>query len=421
MIYLNHSYLKKNKEQLSNYFSYVMLLSLFLPYLSKFKGLRLDHFILGGLLVLLPLFIVIKGNIRKNIAIYTFLAFFSYLFLFLRIALDSGIDWYTIKLLNQYSYILSSLSLFLLFRFIRTDFLRILIFIFVVSIIVNVFGIVQFFYWDSSFVSTINTYYSGELMFLQKAKLTTLEAALSLRRASSIFVQPSSYGVFNLMIIALALGAAEVFAKSRAKWIVFISLVAGLIGGILSSTKTFYYSVVLLFILYSFLIGKRKPASYLKSLGYAGLSLLCFLLLYPYIPYGVRLVNELYDSGVWYIFSTRYDPQVGILTSSYPVFLNNLVLGVGRNAFDYKYLDSMPFMTTLLSGVVFSVMFYLVVAFVLFRSFKLKKVTKLHSSMFCLNVLFLPLSIGFPIYIQARIIPIYFLLNFYLFFESDRL
>ena len=380
-----------NKVKISSFF----LISLFFPYIKPGFSLRIDH-----LFILFPFVLIItsyKHSLNKILFLKFCLAsiYFSYL-VFLLYFNELTINRTFFQLVIQYSYYISTIAFLLVFYKELTShslkYINIAIILITFSII---YSFIQFFFPNSSFVSFITLYYSGTI----GGGMSKVYEALTQLRASSFFVQPSSFGMFCLISYCYV----SLYNKSKELVLFRILLACIIVAGIFSATKVFIFGFFIFYLLTKFF---SSPSRFFLKVPIYLIFISTFIALAYYInPFVRKIVNWFLDYGIIYFFESRFSTDSGYLSENYSVILQNIYFCVGINVFSYKYADSMPIMLLLLGGLPL-LFFYLQYIFTISysRIFIIERLSLLATLIL--------VSSSFPVFIQSRIIPFYIILDF---------
>ena len=395
----------------SRIFPYIAVGVFFLPYISG--GVRPDNMLLLLLIILSPFLVFLK--IEKELLGMLLLAVAPFFLICARLFFENYLHpfGWSAKIINQYSMFFSSILYFIFIRRFcsQNAFFRAFA---IIAAIVCVYGLIQLLFPHSLLVTHLIPLYAGQPE--QIRELSKVEQALRNLRASSIFVQPSTFGAFALLANAVAVWGMKNTSAKRFKYLMVFSV----IGGIASVTKTYLLGAMLFFL---YLYGKNIFT--IKRLLHA-----CAL--FFFIFFGIDIVSKGYFSailekmvrlGVFQaLFGTRFGAGGTITSGMHQITsLNGLLVGGGSETRFLFYADSMPYMLLLLSGFAFLVVFYLPILFLLFLTIRSKVTAYLKRPFVGLNLVYLFLSLAFPIYIQARLFPLFVILCLYFLFESKAL
>lgn len=380
-----------NKVKLSSFF----LVSLFLPYLVPGFSLRIDH-----LFIFFPLLLLViphKFSFNQSLFRKFFVSFIFITYLFLLLYFTaSTINRTFFQLIVQYSYYFSTISFLLIFQKQLTSYSSSYLNLSVILItVVIMYSFIQFLFPNTSLVKLTTLYYSGTI----GGGMSKVYEALTQLRASSLFVQPSSFGMFCLISYCYV----SIYNKSKELLSLKVLLICIIIAGIFSATKVFLFGFLIFYFLTKFF---TSPSKFFLKLPIYILLMFTFIAVAFYInPFVRKIINWFFDYGFIYFIESRFSPNSGYLSENYNVILQNIFLGVGINVFSYKYADSMPLMLVLLGGVpllLYYIQYILTISYS--RIFIIER--------FSLLATLIIVSSSFPVFIQSRIIPFYIILDF---------
>lgn len=375
------------------FISLFLLLSLSMPYISKTSSLRIDH-----LFILLPLFAIL--SLAKTPSVYTrkyFIILLIYIFFLIRLLFNLTLNRDFFQLGIQYSYYLTAYAYLIIFNEdIRKNTDTYIKIFKIIIFYISIYSIIQFIFRDSSLVSIITEYYSGNV---DKNVMSKVEISLTNLRASSIFVQPSSNGLYSIIAFFYMYMLYQIDKTKITKILYIISIISGM----LSATKTFLFAFLILFPLLKLI---ENPVKFIKNiLLYIFYLLVLIYIGYLTIPYIKKVIDWFFNFGISYFFKARFSSVNGWLANDYTVINDNIITGIGINVFKYRYADSMPLMLIMLGGVFFIILSY--IQYLLTINYS--KIF-FYERMALLFVIIL-ISTSFPAFIQARIIIFYILID----------
>lgn len=214
-----------------------------------------------------------------------------------------------------------------------------------------------------------------------KDSMTPLKEILHLgyfNRAYGTFGTPVLLGIFAVFTFAIYIGFIS--EKEQIKFL-YIKLIVSIILGLMSLSKTAILGIPLILLLYYLLaiFGVVKVKN-IKIL------LIPFLI----VPVGLIAVYYLEKQGtfiLWYIeyllkpfeaFTSRYDKYSGILTDTYLLIRDNLLIGVGAKLFDGVFTgDSMYVGLMYNTGILGTSLYFIILIVSSIRNIKYKHLTAL--------------------------------------------
>ncbi|WP_153161455.1 hypothetical protein [Zoogloea sp. 1C4] len=404
---------------------FFLLLSFFGPYYPG-TSFRLDQ-IIGWIyicaLFVLPLFAGGVFRIERQYETKVFaLGVGMLLFVLFRIFVDLSNLSGALQLANQFSLIVFGCALYYFHRvYLSIEWRSFVIAFLLVSIFINAYAIYQFADTDSPFVTLVFDYYGGKEEGRYEDFRTLAE--LSVRgggRFTSIFSGMHSLGIYNLLTLSVCVGAA-VSKKEfpRHFYIVTFALALSIVGGVLSTSKTYYFGALIILIINFATVGLKLTKFHLYAFLVIGAAAFLVIFLAEDLPMVSRPFLLLFgDSGhgVSDIFSSRfgasdttgYFDNVVDVTSQFSTW----VLGFGDQAFDYKYADFEYRQILLVGGAGLLMLFYGFCVYITYLNYLSIRTGSPFSRPFLgLSIAFLIAGVGMPVHLQARIIPLWVLLN----------
>ena len=382
--------------------SFISIVLLFMPYMGNTR-LRPDNILLMLLLLSFPVVIFYVKDTK--VLFYTIVSVVPLCYLVVRLLWH--FDWSQaslfFRLMNQYSMLCSGGILYIFLRKLGVNFVDYGQSLLFVSCIISIFAIFQFVYRDSLIVEVIANLYGRKREFpgIDHA-ITMTQYALMNHRASSFFTHPSSLGAFSLLAVALGF---QLLRFCKQNMFVVLSILLAFVAGILSSTKVFLLGIAILLALI-FL-----PRISLGALVKLCITLALFLVLL-YISknqYVVDLIVNIKERGFFNaLFGSRF-AEGGYLDNSVASIFHDMgimIHGLGLNLNTERYSDSMPVMAVMLGGGLFLVLFYLPV-FTLFFIVSCSGGISRKLPIISLHIVYLLVSVAFPVYIQNRLVPIF--------------
>lgn len=382
--------------------SFISIVLLFMPYMGNTR-LRPDNVLLMLLLLCFPVVLFYIRDMKILLYLIVSVAPLCYLVVRLLWQFDWSQAPLFFRFINQYSMLCSGGILYIFLRKFGVNFVDYGQSLLFVSCIISIFAIFQFVYRDSLIVEVISNLYGRKREFpgIDHA-ITMTQYALMNHRASSFFTQPSSLGAFSLLAVALGF---QLLRFCKQNMFVVFSILLALIAGILSSTKVFLLGIAILLTLI-FL-----PRISLGSLVKLFITLVLFLVLL-YLSknqYVVDLVVNINEQGFFNaLFGSRF-AEGGYLDNSVTSIFHDpgiMIHGLGLNLNTERYSDSMPVMVVMLGGGLFLLLFYLPVVTLFFIVSCSGGVSR-KLPIISLHVVYLLVSIAFPVYIQNRLVPIF--------------
>lgn len=396
------------------------VVSFFGPY---FPGtpLRLDQLVCWGAIVCFLFLLVVR---RKRyvctkgqaIAFYFSLAVLVYSGCRILIGIRSPID--AAQMANQFSYFAGGVALFYLFkdRFVEGQGFFVQAFL-SVSLAINLFAALQFFFLDSEMVKIALRLYGGmSRPGYEYENFSTLAAVTLLggRQAVSIFSGAQGLAIFNLMVVAVAHGGIASVRQNtwRSMRLPLAALLAAIVGGVLSGSKTFIFGSIFYFVL------SAKASQYSLSQVRLLIALVIFFFgTFFFIAAESRVTGDVFalisEGDIFRIFNSRFGDGGGYLndvmakTFEVPV----LAFGLGTEAFDYKYTDFEYRQIILAGGLPLFVAFYGFLIHLLVNNFKARKHAPFGAPLLALGVVYLIAGVGQDVHLQARTMPLWVIVN----------
>lgn len=394
------------------------ILIFFLPYIM---GTRLRPEI-PFLYLCIPLWFIIrrKANFteRRILAIACSAAIFSILCVLVG---RSGKLLPDIILWTNLNFIFLSTCAFMVFKpwLMRTRH-ALLIWFIVISIAINIIAYLQFQFPELPLHNKLFSLYGGYVNdpskragFITNAEFQVVAA----KRYTSIFIGMHVLALFNVVVIGLCLGLLldRTIRKSILMRIVcYTSLVLGLTGGVLSASKTFYFTM------FSFgaamLLLERNGKRWIVYITIT--FLLCVVVVYVADLAGSksaisRILRTTLSLDASKIVGSRYSEQ-GYLHSTVRAITGNrelFMFGRGGNVAGLKMADSLFIPPFVVGGVIFFVLYVMQILLLIKVNFDCRRESYLLKVFFALNASFLIAGIGIPTYQVGRIAPLLVILN----------
>ena len=394
--------------------TWVLVCSFFLPYIYG-DFLRVDHFVLWGftLFYLWP-GLSVRGKLSPFEKKFLNVAILITLFAAVRVYASSERFLTGTQMVQQVSYFLNGVCIFLALKRLlvpaRVSLLEAFLW---VSVAVNCYGVYQSQYADSDLVRRMLDIYGGMRDDSYEYEGMFTIAALSVlggQRFTSIFSGMHSYGIFNLLVIGIAVGALGDSAFSRKK-LAAAALALGVWGGFLSTSKTFVFGAMIAVFCAFFMTRHTKKAYVLFAFLVTG-ALLAFTALRDELRVLDDIGSLIETGNLGAVFSERFGSQGYLTTDVWDVTFApfTLLFGLGEQAGMYRYSDFQFRQVLLLGGFIFFLLYY----YAIWMTFKISFVQRYRSPyaapLFGGGMAFLGGGMGIAVHYQARIIPLWIIL-----------
>jgi hypothetical protein len=404
---------------------FVLLLSFFGPYYPG-TSFRADQVIGWCYIVALFILPLMNGG-RYAIAkarepVVFFLAVGILIFVLFRIFVDMTSLGGALQLANQYSLIAFGYALYYFHKdYLRNEWRSLVVAFLIISILINLYAVYQFLDTESPFVTLVFDYYGGKEDDRYEDFRTVAE--LSVRgggRFTSIFSGMHSLGVFNLLTFAVSVGAA-ISKKEYPKYfsVVVLALLFSIIGGVLSTSKTYYFGAIIILMVAFATSGLKFTKMHLYGM-FMMVAAACFVAFVsedlPMVARPFLLLFGDDGGGVAGIFATRfggadtvgYFDNVADVTSD----ITTWVFGFGDQAFNYKYADFEYRQILLVGGGGLLILFYGFCGYLAYLNYiSIRSDNSFARPFLGLSIAFLIAGVGMPVHLQARIIPLWVMLS----------
>lgn len=408
-------------------FNWVIILTLlfFGPY---FPGTpyRIDQFLGVAYILLLAMHFLVNGRLRfysRSEKVLTVLAFLVVIYTFLRVLSDFKLP---LQIVNYQLHLATGMALWYFHRNLlisgRSLFVISLL---TVSIPITLFSAFQYFYVDHPVTLFLLDWYNGpgkesyDTSFLGEVGegRNTIAAMTVLTGTSmtSIFTGKNSLAMFCLFIIAIAMGARRdtFLIGLPPKAIANIALASAAIGGFFSTSKVFFFGIII----YSTLIFFTSSA-WRKAVKLGAAMLMAIALIAAAFTLGDELrvlgdlIRVIQGVDIFRIFLTRFG-EYGYLTQYNYVFYEPLtwIAGHGAEAGGFLISDSHYRAVLVFGGLPFFFIFSSFVLYLLVQNWKARRLSPYALPFFALGVTLLFSAIGIPVYWTARIVPLWVVAN----------
>ena len=349
---------------------------------------------------------------------------------FCRIWIDFTHFRFSFQFTNQYSYFAVGACIYYFhkkrLRSGREMFVRGLL---CASIIINAYAMVQSSSPGSPYVQTVADWYGGDKKIEGglEAFGSISHLVIAAGRVTSIFNIIQAYAIFNLIIIALALGARrDINLARKDKILALAALIFAIVGGVLSVSKVFILGGGIMFLILGIFLMSNKA---IKELALILLTGFLFGAVFVYVAEQNRVLSGILDlvvSGdIMRVFLSRFGGggEVGYLDESMAITfeLQTLLYGLGVFAGEHHYSDFGYRQILILGGLPLFILFYGLVIYILMLNWRNRKISPYAMTFFALGVALLAAEIGIACHIQGRVIPIWMLLNLVVCFPRDLL
>lgn len=400
----------------------LFVLLFFMPYWPG-TPFRIDQFIGIIYLVFFVLSLyssrVIAG-LDWGIGNLAMVAFWAIVYISTRIILDGKFDAGTAKIFNYQIYFAAGLSIFIFHRkrLIQTKDIFVNA-ILMISIPISLFALFQFYFTDHYLVTLLLEWYGGHGDAAYASEYTDLETlaaieVLSKTSMTSIFTGKHSLAVFDLFVIALAVGAHGEGNRTRnGRYFLKVVIVLALISGWLSTSKIFFFGIAIFFVL-ALDVGRLMAKAGTIALG------VCFgLVSLTYFSEEMRVLNDLVElvlsGNIFEIFSSRFGggTDVGYLGDKMEILFEPLTLFLGQGAWAGKYsLSDSQFRSALLiGGIPYFLLIYGFVIYLLILNWRARHELPYARPFFALGMAYLIGGTGIECYWQARTVPLWIVAN----------
>ena len=404
--------------------SFLSISILFLPYISNTQ-FRLDQFIPIILFIIMFAYQFISMERIRFLGLHRIFLFYLTVFSYMLcvICFTNGPASMLLNLPNSFSYPLVSLAvIWFFFSYIFDNFNKIVFCLFVISILINIIGLIQFFLPNSPFNNLIVHYYGGGYggghgnaygKFANAASLILLAA----HRPLSIFVNPMAYGLFDLLVLSIAIGSLKDLNINK----VFLSCVISLcvLGGFISSCKSFFYAFFIFYIGY-FIVSKKNLKT---GLAFLILSLGLFVLLF-WLKNNNRFiagyVHTVSSSNYGSIFYSRYTSNHGYLDRSGAIslvfdHLGNFLFGQGRGVWRSSWADSGFLQVIQVGGIFVLISYYSLIVYLIYKIYNLNSYCgNISKNLSICLFAFLVASVGSFVFALPRLGLLTFIISYYL-------
>lgn len=404
-------------------FIWLFILLFFLPYYPG-TSFRIDQFLGITYILAIPCLLFTKKVLKfesKPEMILTLIAFLVVIYTFLRVLADFSIP---LRIINYQLYLACGMGIWYVhhntFTAGKNIFIKSLL---VISIPISLFAVFQFYFKDSALTHFLLTWYNGEGsedyeitangMHETYNNLAAIEV-LTGTSMTSIFTGKHSLAMFCMFIISLGLGAKhDDSMTSRSKNIAIAAILAAIIAGFFSTSKIFFFGIIIMFGLYYFCnLSKDTIFAVIAKILLVVFFSITAIVLGDELRVLGNIINTVLSGDVLNIFSSRFGSD-GYL-SQYASVLNQpitWIAGLGAQAGAMKISDNQFRSILLIGGLPYFFLFFSFIIYLLILNWRSRFHSPYSLPFFSLGIALLFSSLGIEVYWQARTVPLWILAN----------
>lgn len=393
------------------WFPSLLAATFFMPYFPG-TSYRVDQVMAWLAIAALPL--IVTRRLRREEWHLLWISSGMLCWVGLRVATSPDDGYFNQQLVNQYSYLLGGLCIFLCAkRRLDTRFFQAVLWL---SIPINALAVYQSFYPNSPIVDRLLDLY-GNVSFSDPGSLTYTTVAhllvKSARRAVSIFIGMHTLAAYSLLTLALSLGMIR-SEKTDLRWMSLprFALLFSIAGGIASNSKTFMLGACI-FAAVTVLLMRKRFMNLLGFVFLGGCTAVSFQVISSDKPTFDVFTEAFANLNVFdLVIQGRFD-QYGALRDKWDIVFQpaTLLIGLGAQVREHFYADCEYRQVILVGGLPLLLMFYGFVCRVALLNYRARETNPYALPFLALQVTWGLVAIGIAVHCQGRVTPVWLLLN----------